>query len=248
MKPRATAALEVSALLLASAALTACGGKDKATSQADDAPVRTAVAGTISLESGIPSSETFVLRVTTGADATIIATAPADADGRFSVPVPGALAVPLDEPLVVMSRTKDAAGLELILWSFATSPQAEAPGSLNVLSSVAYEVAVLENDLAKGAEAMRRTAALFGVDAALEQLDPKEPKLTRLGKLVTTASAKLAVKVSVVHKAMARDVKDGTLDGLEAGTAVVLAKDGAYALLLTEVKAVLAGNDPKDPF
>lgn len=68
--------------------------------------------------------------------------------------------------------------------------------------------------------------------------------LSLVGKIVSLVAKESAASTGQVHKSIANDVLDGTLDGIAAGTNVSLIDIGLYASVLVELKTVIAGNEP----
>ncbi len=240
----------LSSLVFVGAVACGQGSKSSSTSAPPPAPpasARVNLSGTLSLETSVGSAELFAFAITPKGETVALAleSQSVAADGTFAMVLPpGALAVATDT-VILMSKTPVPNQPDMILWSFSVAPGAEATSNINVLTSIAYEIGVLETSLGHIAAAAQRTSAAFGTDGVLEHLDPKDAKLVALGKVVTLVGTQLGLPVGAVHKAVARDLADGTLDGKNVDEPVTLGtKVGTYAVVLSALKAIAQRETP----
>lgn len=232
--------------------LTACGpsaNKNDKSSSAENDEASLVVSGVLSLDIELAGHEVLLFQVTEGKEIEQIgATVISNADGSYeiSVPASGTIAIEPDEMLITMSK-KAQDGKTTMLWSYFKADGTKGISNLNVLSSIAYEIGVWEENLKGVASANERTAAIFGfegTEANLEKLDSKHPKLLRLAKVVALIIEESAATAGDVHKSIAKDIMDGDLDGKTNGTDVALVKDGFYVALLTELKSIISDHEP----
>lgn len=221
---------------------TACGEK-KADDKPRDAPAASAeqtvtVAGVVSLDAVVGGAEVLVFKALADAKTEeLAAKATSDASGAFTVSLPaGAVALETDT-LITMSRSFDEGGKKTVLWSHATDLTASVTSNLNVLASIAYEIAVLEADFTKIPEAAQKVASAFGVDAALEKLAPDAPRLVHAAASITAEAAATALTVMSYHKLLAADLRDGSLDGKAAAEPLAAEVEGSYERLVAALLA-----------
>ncbi len=243
--------LRRTALFCLSLAVMGCGelkteSSESTKSTNDDIMV---VSGVLSLETELSGHLVSLFKITEGKEIELLLgplTSEADGSYLFNVPLTGAIAIQTGEVLITMSGATDGSKTNR-LWSYLKANSVAEISNLNVLASVAYEIAVLEDDLKSVFTANDRTADAFGLtgDArSLERLDPKNKMLQRLGKIVTLVATESSANTGLVHKAIAKDILDGTLDGKVGATSTVLINEGLYAAVLVELKAVIAGSEP----
>ena len=207
------------------------------------------VSGVLSLETELSGHQVSLFKISTGKETELLLgplTSEADGTYVFNVDLVGADAIQPGQILITMSSAKDGDKTNM-LWSYLKANSVAETSNLNVLASVAYEIGVWESDLSKVFEANDRTADAFGLagDARrLELLDPKNEMLQRLGKIVTLIATESSGDVGSVHKAIAKDILDGALDGKADGAKVSLINEALYAATLIELKAVISGSEP----
>ncbi len=219
---------------------------ESASSTNDDIMV---VTGVLSLETELSGHQVSLFKITEGKETELLlGPLMSETDGTyiFNVPLTGSVAIQEGEVLITMSGAKDGAKTNM-LWSYLKANGVAETSNLNVLASIAYEIGVWEDDLKSVFTANDRTADAFGLTGdtrRLELLDPKNELVQRLGKIVSLVAKESAASTGQVHKSIANDILDGTLDGIAAGTNVSLINIGLYASVLVELKAVIAGSEP----
>ncbi len=206
------------------------------------------IAGKLSLETGIDAAHVFIFTVTEKASTAALAVdVVSAADGTYTATIrSGTLAIDASRPLITMSKKALADGSgDDVLWSYVLPSASRVTSNLNSLTSIAYEVAVLEQDLAASASVAARVATVFGTPAAIETLDPADVKITRLGRVVELVATRLRLKVGALHKTIAADVRDGALDGVASGApAEIIDRTGVYPHVVEALKALVAGEEP----
>jgi hypothetical protein len=223
--------------------LAAACGEKKADDKPKDAPAAPAeqavtVAGIVSLDTVVGGAEVLVFKALAEAKTEeLAAKATSDAAGAFSVSLPAGTVALESDMLITMSRSFAQDGKKTVLWSHATDLTASVTSNLNVLASIAYEIAILEADFSKIPEAAQKVASAFGVDPALEKLAPDDPVLVRAAAAITAEAAAAALTVMTYHKLLAADLQDGSLDGKREAEPLAAEVVGSYERLVAALLA-----------
>lgn len=220
-------------------------GSGGSRSSTDTGPTR--VTGTISLETTV--SESKVAGFTSGEEGEpkeLPVSTTTGGNGDFTLDVDTqSLDIPENEPLIIMSKVRKDSG-DFALWSYAdVHGKKNAKANLNSLTSIAYEFAVQEKDLARIKNASHEVAKFFRIPAeGLRRLRPDHPKVARTGKLVRRVAEQTAATVWKVHSWIAFDLRDGALDGTYKGRAVSLGGDADNAAVLAALRTIIRGENP----
>lgn len=103
----------------------------------------------------------------------------------------------------------------ITMWSYASDLGKDLTVNINMFTSIAYDIAVIDGDLTltgiKAAEL--QTKNIFEIEADLPSLDQNDEKSIALGKIVKEIAESASVKVSAVIDVIAKDVSDNSIDG-----------------------------------